>query len=237
MRPAPLGLAKFDLVIMPRHDHPPKRKNVAITEGALNLIDDAYLKEQAERLRQSKAMNQQLPETGLNIGLLIGGDSKGFRLDAGRVRIVVNQVKSFAEQKGAAVLVSTSRRTSPEVEKLVKDEFKDFPRCRFLVIASEDNPAFAVGGILGLSNIVIISPESISMVSEAVSSGRYVVVFDAALNRRHANFLSGLAEKKYIYIVQPQEIGALIDKISSQQPEINVLKDKQTLKEAMSRII
>ncbi|MDD5566111.1 MAG: ELM1/GtrOC1 family putative glycosyltransferase, partial [Candidatus Omnitrophica bacterium] len=38
MRPGLLSTRRFDLVIMPRHDKPVRRKNVVITDGSLNLV-------------------------------------------------------------------------------------------------------------------------------------------------------------------------------------------------------
>lgn len=235
MRPSVLSFNRFDLVVMPGHDNPPERKNVVVTEGALNLIDEGYLKEQAKKLAETT--NHGPRTANFNVGFLIGGDTRDFRLDKKSLEIIISELKSFAQKENVGLLVSTSRRTSPEIEQLVKDEFKDFLQCKFMVIASENNPAFSVGGILGLSNIVIVSPESISMVSEAASSGRYVIVFKSKLDYRHRNFLARLADKKYIYLVQPEDIGALIDKIISQQPVINVLQDTDTLKQALGRII
>lgn len=237
MRPPLLGLGRFDLVVMPQHDRPPRRKNVAVIEGSLNLIDDAYLKEKARQLEESQMVNGKLQIAGLIIGVLIGGDAKSFHLDKELLKTVIAQIKVSAEKKDATILVTTSRRTSQELEQLVKDEFRDYPRCRFLVIASENNPAFTVGGIIGLSQVIVISPESVSMVSEAASSGKQVVVFEAPVNSRHRTFLSHLAENKYIYLVQPQEIAAVISKIDSQQPAARVIRDRDVVKQALSRIL
>jgi len=238
MRPSLLGLSRFDLVVIPRHDRPPERKNVVATEGSLNLIDGAYLKEQAERLRQSSSHQViKSPGVGFNIGLLIGGDTKDFYLDKELLKTTIAQVKTVAEKADAAVLITTSRRTNAAAEQLVKDEFKGYPRCRLMVIASEDNPAYAVGGILGVSRVVVISPESTSMISEAASSGRYVVVFNAPVSRRHRIFLNRLAQKGHIYLAEPRELAALINKINIEQPVVSVLKDKEILKKALDRII
>jgi len=81
MRPAHLALKKFDLVIIPQHDRPKVKKNVAITEGALNLIDAEYLKERSARLQQSGLLKGPLSNSC--IGILIGGNSKKFAI-AGR---------------------------------------------------------------------------------------------------------------------------------------------------------
>ncbi len=196
MKPTFLGARKFDLVIVPRHDAPPRRKNVVVTEGALNLIDDRYLREQSERLKQMSDVRCQMADG--SIGLLIGGDTKNFRLNKDLMVEVIRQAKVAAGKLKADVLVTTSRRTSREIEDLVKNEFKDYPACQLLIIANEKNIPEAVGGILGLSSIVITSAESISMVSEAATSNRHVLVFNSSgLSRRHKIFLDYLSKKRY----------------------------------------
>lgn len=235
MRPSVLSFNKFDLVIMPRHDNPPKRKNVVMTEGALNLIDEDYLKEQSKELLETVGFTPQPLDS--YVGLLIGGDTKDFHLDKHLMHLTINQIKMFLEKEDAKILVTTSRRTSPEIEQLVREEFEGYSRCKFLVIANEKNPPFAVGGFLALSQVVFVSPESISLVSEAASARRYVVVFKSKLDHRHRNFLDYLTDKKYIYFVEPQDICSSMDRLWRQRPQINVLKDKLKLEDALRRII
>jgi Kdo2-lipid IVA lauroyltransferase/acyltransferase len=223
MRPGLMGTHSFDLVVIPRHDRPAKRKNVLITDGALNLIDDDH--------------GAGLAAAGSKIGILLGGDSKDFRLDVGQVKAMISQVKEFARKTGVGILVTTSRRTSPEIEGLVKAAFKDYPACSLLIIANENNPEFSLAKIIAASRILVVSPESISMVSEAASSGRYVVVFDVPVAKRHRRFLASLAEKKYIYLRPAQEIGKIMEELNSRQPQVHVLHDRQMLKQAISRII
>ncbi|MGE5197677.1 MAG: ELM1/GtrOC1 family putative glycosyltransferase [Deltaproteobacteria bacterium] len=234
MRPSYLSTSRFDLVIMPLHDNPARRKNVLVTEGALNLIDESYLRDQAEKLRRSND-GKGFPD--LCIGLLLGGDTKEFRLEKDDVSEIIGQIKSSAETFHAGVLVTTSRRTSAEIGGLVKGEFKDFPPCGFLVIAAENNPDYAVGGILALSSVVIISPESISMISEAASSGKYVIVFRAAMDKRHEEFLGYMADKKYIYLCRPDEVSAVADKLLRDRPTVNKLTDSTKVAVALKKII
>lgn len=235
MRPKFLSLKKFGLVIMPHHDHPPKRNNVVETIGALNLIDGDYLKEQSKELLRESNINN--PDSSFNIGLLIGGDSKDFHLDKRLMKVIIEQLKSFSEQKASGILATTSRRTSPEIESLLKDEFRGYAYCKLLVIANENNLASAVGGILGLTQIVIVSSESISMISEAASSGRYVVVFNSQVSRRHRDFLDYLARNKYIYLADSSEIFSVIEKIKTEAPQINILSDRATVKEALAGLL
>jgi len=235
MRPSVLGLKKFDLVIMPQHDNPPEKKNVAVTEGALNLIDEKYLEEQSERLIQVSGLR---PQVSACIGLLIGGDTKNFSLSKDTISVVIKQIKQAAQDLGAQILVSTSRRTSKEVEELVRSEFKDNGRCSVLIIANEKNIPEAVGGILGLSHVVISSPESISMISEAASSKKYVIVFSSAgLDKKHKRFLDHFVERKYIYLSQPQDLGKEIVGIWRNKPQLHSLEDSLLLKKELAEIL
>lgn len=235
LRPSVLSTKRFDLVVMPQHDRPPKRKNVVTTEGALNLIDEIYLKEEAEEMFQ--ATDHKLSAADSYIGLLIGGDTKDFLLSKELISQVINQLKMSLGKWDVQILISTSRRTSGDVEDLVKEEFQEYPRCKFFVIANEKNFPFAVGSILALSKIVVVSPESISMISEAASSARYVVVFASGVNSRHDNFLNHMAKQKYIYLSRPCEISSSIDKILKEQPKIHTLEDTARVTNALKKAI
>ena len=236
MRPSILNTKKFDLIIMPRHDRPPKRKNILITEGALNLIDDNYLQEEADEMK--KLIAYSLQPTAFYIGLLIGGDAKKFHLSPDVIHEVARQLKTACEKNNTGILATTSRRTPLNIENSLKEEFKNYPYCESLIIANEENPSFAVGGILGLSRIIVISPESISMISEAVNSKKYVIVFAVrGLDKKHLRFLKYFAQKKYIYLVKPSELAETIEDIKMNNPAINTLKDKYLISEAIKEIV
>jgi len=233
MRPGFLSIKRFDLVIMPAHDNPPKRDNIIQTSGALNLIDDEYIKSQVLRLRSHVRIKKHLV-----LGLLLGGDTKRFKLSLDLLKPLTSQIKLFLERYDGQILITTSRRSSPEVEDLIKQEFGNYNRCNLLVIANEKNIPEALGGILGLSNIVVVSPESISMISEAASSGRYVVVFSPQVNigRRHNQFLEHFAEEKYIYLADSLQISKVLEEIVTRKPEIVKLQDSLRVKKALERI-
>ena len=237
MRPSILSTRRFDLAVIPKHDNPPKKKNIAVTEGALNLIDEGYLREQSEKLmRLSPVTSHQSPVT---IGLLIGGDTKHFSIAKDVMLAIIKQVKSISEKLNTDILVTTSRRTPKEIEEVVKKELKDYSRCKLLVIANEKNIPETVGGILSLSRIIVTSPESISMISEAVSSKKYVLVFKSAgLNNRHRRFLDHFAKNKYIYMVEnPLDLSKKIEDIWLNRPPIHALRDNLLVSEAIKRIL
>ena len=236
MRPSFLSMRRFDLVVMPRHDHPPARINVAVTEGALNLVEEGYLK--AESVALQRQMNFRKHQHDIYIGLLLGGDTKNFRMDPDKIGQLVKGLKQAAQKLGARILVTTSRRTPPQVEEVLKKEFSGSPECRLLIIANEKNIPEAVGGILGLSDIVVVSPESISMVSEAASSKRYVLVFDMpGLKRKHREFLRHFVKNNYIYLTQPGGLAEIIGHIWQAKPPVHYLEDRLAIAEKLKDIL
>ena len=76
-----------------------------------------------------------------------------------------------------ALVLTTSRRTNAKQEQIIKDLLAACDIESHIIIANENNPDYAVNGILGLSDIVIVSSESISMASEAVASEKPVIVY------------------------------------------------------------
>lgn len=234
MRPSFPEIGRFDLVVMARHDRPPRRKNVVITEGALNLVNEKYLQGQAKAFRQLTHAD----DSKKTLGLLVGGDTKNFRLQEPSLKMVIKALKETAEESDGQVLVTTSRRTPQQIESQIKEEFGTWPRCSYLVIASQNNIPEAVGGILALSDIVVVSPESISMVSEAANSGKHVLVFESGpLDPKHREFLDNFAARGYIKISAPQDMKPAIKELWSERSKGRLPEDNLRVKEALKEVL
>ena len=236
MRPANLSLKKFNLAVIPRHDRPPQRSNVVITEGALNLIDTDYLSQKIKRLEWSGLLKGPL----LNpcIGVLIGGNNKRFSLKPQLILDLAREIKKSAEGLNADILISTSRRSTCEVEEVIKNEFTNYARCKLLVIASQNNNPDVVGGMLGSSSLIVSSPESISMISEAVCAEKYVVVFNSGnLSAKHQRFLKNYQDKGYIYLKQIKDLSLGINQLLRNKPQVNFPKDNLKVIEGLSKIL
>jgi len=250
MHPANLSLNKFDLAIIPEHDwpqghglasasqsHQPQGyKNVVVTSGALNLIDQEYLNQKSDSLKKSGLLKDSL--THPCIGVLIGGNSKKFIISPQIIIELSKEIKNAAEKINADILITTSRRTPSEVEDTLRKEFSNYARCKLLVIANENSHPDVLGGILGLSDLIIISPESISMVSEAVTAEKYVVVFIVkGLSKKHQRFLKNYQEKGYIYLNQIKDLSDSINKIWLNKPQVNSPQDNLKIIEALNKIL
>jgi hypothetical protein len=193
---------------------------VLITEGAPN------------RITELKNDNKK------GLGLLIGGDAKGFILKKEDVGSAADEIIKISEEKNLDIFVSTSRRTSPEIDKIVKEKFSNNKYCKLLIIANEKNIDGAVAKIFGLSDLVITSQESMSMISEAASSGRYVIVFRRQKkNTKYDRMISDMEKSGYVYTAKPEDIYGKAKEILEIRPEIKRLDDREKIAERLKSIV
>ena len=237
MKPGVLfGLKKFNFIIVPKHDRIPPRKNVVITNLAPNLVDDKALLSAGEKLK-----NKLHLVNNRALGLLIGGDNPEFTLSNDILRKVIDEAVKFCESNGTILLVTTSRRTSGEQESILKDALRDNSNCKMLVIANENNPEGTIAGILALSDIVLVSGESISMVSEAVSSGKKVIAFNLERKKKgqtkHERVMEGLHKDGYIQVTNAGQLGQAMQSVSRSALPAKRIDDTAKIYEAMRALI
>lgn len=236
MKPGIMGaLRDFDVAIIPRHDRPREKDNVVITEGSPNLIDEETMKDGGMKIRNMAALGQKK-----RLGLLIGGDNPEYGLTPGLINKLIGQVEKALEELDMELLATTSRRTPKDAEGLLKERLGRNPRCKLLIIANERNIDNAVGGILGLSDIILVSGESISMVSEAASSGKHTITFNLERRRpssKHDYAIEGLASADYIVQTSVDKIRDAIVDISCNKRPVKRLDNAEKMYEKLYRII
>ncbi len=157
----------YDLVITPEHDRL-RGPNVLTTCGALNKITPALLKQGKEELAPRIA---DLPRP--LVAVLIGGKSKAYDLTADIIHQLGNKLQKLHQQTGCGFLVTTSRRTGQENEALLSGYLKDLPA--FVWDGHSPNPYF---GFLGSADAIVVTSDSVNMVTEAASTGRPVFTVD-----------------------------------------------------------
>jgi len=245
LKPGLLSMKRFDWVILPQHDMKKNKAippNVFVTKGAPNLITDEYLEEQRQGLL--KRFSHMRIRDKFTIGVLLGGDTKTFPLSEKRVKMVVHQLKEVAQEISADILVSTSRRTSTKLDKMLLRELKRHPSCRLLIIANQNNVPEAVGGILSLSDLVIVSGDSISMISEAATSGKKTVVFPirdllelSPEEVKHERFINRLNEQGYILSSDVKRIRQAIYDLAKNKIQLRRLDDSAAILKAIKKVI
>lgn len=238
MKPSFFSTRNFKLAISPWHDNLRAEANVLKVEAAPNLIDEGYLEINSSALKKRFAIADAPGK--LRIGLLLGGDTKDFMLTREAVGSIFSQLLSLAKVLDAEIFITSSRRTSREIESLLKDKFLSSKFCKLLIIANDNNVPEAVGGILGICQIIVASADSISMVSEAASSGKYTLVFGSGakdkLSKKRSRFLEHLEKAGFIYIAG-SEIESVIRKIWAEKPAVKKINDNVLIQAALERII
>ncbi|MBN2097718.1 MAG: tetraacyldisaccharide 4'-kinase [Candidatus Omnitrophica bacterium] len=239
MKPTILTSGKFDLMIIPEHDRIKAQNNVLTTRIAPNLIDQEYLQEQAEVLKNRLPLEADIARP--IIGVLLGGDNDKYSLTVELMDQLISQLKKAAVKLNGSLLVTTSRRTPKGVEQFLKNSLSSFAQCKLLVIANEGNIPEAVGGILGLSDIVVVSGESISMVSEAVSSDKYVLSFlpkkKLKATTKQELFLVKLEQDNLLQLVGGDTLFSEIERIYQARTVKKRLQDKERITQALNRIL
>jgi mitochondrial fission protein ELM1 len=243
LRPGMVPYQNFDLVIHPEHDRralilPP---NVCLTKAAPNLISKDYLEENRRLLlgRFSHLKMNLRPK----LGLLIGGDTKGVTMTEQQMRVILHQLKDVAENYNMEFLITTSRRTPEAVEQLFLREFRDFRKTALLIIANKSNVPEAIGGILALADVVIVSGESISMVSEAASSGKKVVVFSIdkeeyrPADNKYTRFVEDLSRQGFLVHADTKNIGRAVDTVLRNKIATRPIKDHALINGALRKLV
>ncbi len=174
---------KFDLIVASRHDEL-TGPNVLVARTALHRVRPARLAEAAALWAPRLA---HLPRP--LVAVLVGGSNGRFRLDLPVGQALAAQLAGMMHADRVGLMVTPSRRTGPAVRRVLADTLA--PLGAMVWNGSGDNPYL---GMLALADAIVVTSESVSMVSEAVATRAPVLL--AALpgrSRRIGLFLRGLA--------------------------------------------
>ncbi len=231
----------YDLQIVPKHDTTSlfylKRSNRLITLGAPTLICEKNLKENAQKL----SMTLKLPSQKY-ISIFIGGNSSHHTLTGTAIHSLVQKLNRIIQEKELHLLITTSRRTPKDISQILKNTFSHHPRCPLLMIAedSPSQPENFISGMMGLAELILVTEDSISMISEAAGSGKKVIVIQTDPNQKkskHRKFIQELAQEGYIeFTPLPLLDKIIIQKLESTIPH-KVLNNNSPIREALLRLL
>jgi len=176
-------LNAFDLVFPMTHDGV-SGPNAVPLDTAIHRVTAAKLAQGATEWRDRFA---ELPRP--LVGVILGGRNRSYRFTEAVGRSLLGKLDALHAETGAGLAITPSRRTEPEIRALFAEWAKDRAWTRYHS-GEDDNPYF---GILGLADALVVTGDSVSMLSEAISTGRPVasVRLDGK-SRRHELFLDRL---------------------------------------------
>jgi hypothetical protein len=118
------------------------------------------------------------------IAVIAGGHSGPFTLGPLATSRLAHQTSALARQSGGSLLVSTSSRTSDEAIDALQCGI-DAPN--YFYRWQPNDPANPYFGMLALADRLVVTGDSIAMLSEACATGRPVQIFDLGGMQGHSD--------------------------------------------------
>jgi mitochondrial fission protein ELM1 len=157
-----MSLAKFDLVLAARHDGI-EGANVIVTRNALHRVTAARLAAEAAHWRPILG---DLPAgAGRQVAVLLGGSNGRDVFDAEAAQKLANALARMMDLDQVRLMVTASRRTGAEAIEIFRQKLG--PRGAWIWDGTGENPYF---GMLALADAIVVTADSVSMVSEAIAT-------------------------------------------------------------------
>ncbi len=151
MLPKGFRYSDFDYIIANLHDNPPKREN--IVQIPLNLCINkpkGYIKKTTDK----KAL-----------GVIIGGDNQIFKMNKDTIKNELDKI--YDRYKEYEKYVTTSRRTTKEIEELIESYKWDYK-----LIYSQNKEINPIPDFIDICDELFITMDSTSMLSEAKANSK-----------------------------------------------------------------
>ena len=225
--PFPYNYCKYDLMIVPEHDKfsGSKSKVLKVTT-ALNIVDRGRILNDGKKLRSDLNIGDKTEV----ISVFIGGETKKYTFDLEIYKKFLNDLCSFAEKNNFQILFTTSRRTRKDIVNITKEILSNNVLCPLLVIPTEKNIKGIVSAMLGAASIAVVTEDSVSMISEAVSAEKKLMVIKVAEkfnSKKHQAFQAALALKKLIAIGDTRNMLETLEKLNNEESINTVIKKEK----------
>lgn len=176
----------FDFVIAMEHDDISEGPNVMKVATALHDLTPAKLDAAANAWRSRlEPLGRPL------VGVAIGGTLRGRAFTMADAERLIAGLERVGSHANAALAITPSRRTPGPVISRLQEAFGADPRA-FVWNLEGDNP---YSGILALSDRLVVTSDSVSMVSEALAAPGPVEIFDLGF-ARHVAFVQDLVDRR-----------------------------------------
>lgn len=171
MRPGLGGLLRadaFDMLVLPDHAGPARQANVFPVLGAPHRVSPLALRHAAGAWHERLA---HLPRP--HVALLAGGPVRGTEMQPALAHALGRQVAKLTVAKGGSVLATTSRRTGTEAGDVLAAGLSRSMHLLYRWGEPGDNPYL---GFLASADAVVVTADSLSMLSEACATTAPVFV-------------------------------------------------------------
>ncbi len=153
----------FDLIVSPEHDNL-QGENIINTTGAIHYLNKKEINENSKYLGIEKDKRREL------VAFIIGGPNKYYNYSEKQIHELFNKVKTLFTPDKFKIIVIPSYRTPENILKIAFNTFS----INHHVVKNIDKKAYL--SALAISNYIVVTCDSTSMISEAAITGKPVYI-------------------------------------------------------------
>ena len=161
---------KIDLIFTPIHDNKKNKNNVIEIYTAPNIINNKLINNSYKKWK-----NKFEDLTTPKVSVIIGGDTKKYKLKSNHIKILFKNINNILNNTGS-IMISSSRRTSEEALSQIKKEIRKL-KVKTIFWNVKDKTPNPYHGFLAHSDLVIVTGDSVSICSEVCSAGKPLLLF------------------------------------------------------------
>tara|TARA_A100001011_G_scaffold396255_1_gene493632 strand:- start:601 stop:1551 length:951 start_codon:yes stop_codon:yes gene_type:complete len=181
----------FDIVICPDHDKI-NGKNIIKTKGAIHYLSNKEVDKNKNYIKIERE-NKKI------VSFILGGPNRYYDYSEDQVNIIFNQVKTLFTPDKYKLIVIPSYRTP---ENIIKKAFNTFSHNN-IVFKNVDKKAYLSS--LSIADIIVVSCDSISMISEAAVTGKPIYVANMNPIKDNSRFRNFYEQFKKLGILRDLE--------------------------------
>ncbi len=217
----------FDAIIAPEHDDA-TGTNVLQTLGATHNVTQAALNNAIEEFKP-----RFKPFKAPYLSIFLGGSSKDYTFTCDHAAKLATSILELAKTYPGTLLISGSRRTGADNMRYLERRFKDQKNI-FIYNNIGKNPYL---GMLALAQIIMVTDDSVSMISEACYTGKPVYLLrlpEQQQRKKISHFIQSAMERGHIRYytdhLDPHWSGKRLDELERIIPSLKtLLKNKISL--------
>ena len=183
-----ISVEKFDLIICPEHDNL-TANNVIKTTGAIHYLSEKEILKERNYLQIDKE-NKKI------VALILGGPNKYYSFSEKEIDFLFNKIKTIFTNDKFKLVIIPSYRTPSDI---IKKAFNSFGHDH-MVIKEIDKRAYL--SALSISDYIVVTCDSTSMISEAAITGKPIYVAQMTAKKNNLRFQKFFSQFKQLNIIK-----------------------------------
>jgi hypothetical protein len=164
---------RFSLAVVSEQYRQSRHANLMRISYPLQRLDEVAIANAATQWRDSFAQHSRPL-----IAVMVGGRTGAVRFDAAVAARLTKDLTELARREGGTLVVTTSRRTPPEVVAVLQ---RDLPAGTVLHLWTPNGAANPYSALLGLADRFVVTSDSLSMLMEVARLGRPLAIYPLPL--------------------------------------------------------